>query len=368
MNVEVGTLPAETDDVVDTLEAPAAAAETDAPEPQSMDDTIRDTYRKLTSDPKAEGETEEQTAQRARDEAGRFAKQQKAEAPPAAPTETAPAQPTQPTQASSHEAVPTSWKKGFEQEWGKLSPAMREEIHRREQNFLDGLKEYREPAAFGRAIGSEMLPHVNTMRQVGITPQQLTKEVMGYWSTLVRGSPEQKSQVLLQLAQQYGIDTAALAAPRHRDDSQQPSASNLPDLSPVLQRVATVEQRLEQQRQETQRQLLEQASSEVQRFASNPDRKYFPEVQQKMAELVASGQAATLDEAYDSAIWMVPAVRDKLLAERESKVAADRAAAAAAARKASAVNVPRRGTPPVAPKTGTMEDTIRATLRQLNAE
>ena len=184
----------------------------------------------------------------------------------------------------------------------------------------------------------------------------------------MRGTPDRKGQVLLHLAQQYGIDISTLAAPRHREESQQQSAANVPDLSPVLQRVASVEQQLVAQRQEVERQLSEQANQEVQRFASNPERKHFAAVQGVMAQLVASGQANTLDDAYDKAIWMVPDVRALVLSEQDAKRQADEAARAAAARKASATNVNRRGTPPVAQKAGSMDDTIRAKWRELQSQ
>ncbi len=359
MDVDTGTLPETTDEPIIDV-APPEVETTD--EPLEMEETIRQNYRRLN------GITEPTAEQRARDEAGRFAKASETSAAPAS-TDAAPAATAVPATApAAHDAYPSSWKKGMDQEWAKLPPAMREEIHRREQNFLDGIKEYREPAAFGRAIGQEMLPHVDIMRQVGVTPQQLTKEIMGYWSELVRGTPDRKGQVLLHLAQQYGIDISTLAAPRHRDDSQQQSAASMPDLSPVLQRVASVEQQLVAQRQEVERQLSEQANQEVQRFASNPERKHFLAVQGQMAQLVAAGQANTLDEAYDKAIWMVPEVRALVLSEQDAKRQADEAARAAAARKASATNVNRRGTPPVAQKAGSMDDTIRAKWRELQSQ
>jgi hypothetical protein len=321
-----------------------------------MEDTIRANYRRLNG-------LEEPTDGRVRDESGKFAKK---------PTEEPTAQPAvQPVAvetpaAAPYNAYPSSWKKGMDQDWAKLSPTMREEIHRREQNFLDGIKEYREPAAFGRAIGQEMLPHVETMRHVGVTPQQLTKEVMGLWSTLVRGSPDQKRGVLLQLSQQYGIDMSA-QSPAATTGAQTAAAPAF-DMTPVLQRVESVEKTLAEERQERARVIAEQANEEVKRFAQDSKRTHFAAVQETMSQLIGSGQAATLEDAYDKAIWLVPDVRAKLLAEQDATKRVDEAAKAAAARKAAAVNVPRRGIPPVAPKTGSMEDTIRSKLRELQAQ
>jgi hypothetical protein len=83
--------------------------------------------------------------------------------------------------------------------------------------------------------------------------------------------------------------------------------------------------------------------------------------------VIQSSGLQGLQEAYDKAIWMVPEVRDKLLAKQDQERRAKEAEQAAAARKAAAANVRPRGTPPAAQKPGSMEDTIRATYRELAA-
>jgi hypothetical protein len=84
-----------------------------------------------------------------------------------------------------------------------------------------------------------------------------------------------------------------------------------------------------------------------------------------MASLLRSGICQTLAEAYERAIWSVPEVRAKVVAEQQqssAKAAADRAAEA---KKAASVNVQRRGSLPGVQPVGTMEDTIRQTYRKL---
>lgn len=350
-------------DVVETPETDEAA------EPKSMDDTIRDEYRRLTgkteanADEQIDDEQPQPTQGRARGPDGKFVKQagEEAQSSPEQPNVAQQAQ--QPVEQQSPPDYPKTWRKELQGEWGKLPPAVKAEIQRREENFFEGIKQYQEPAAFGRAIGQEMLPHVDIMRQVGVTPQQLTRDIMGTWSTLVRGSPDQKREVLLQLGRQYGIDMAAPAAPSSTGSA--PAQAMTPDLQPVLQRVQGIEQMVRQQAEQAARAASEQAMTEVQRFASNPERKHFAAVQETMAQLVASGQATTLEDAYDKAVWLVPEVRTQLLAEQEQKRLADEAAKAAAARKAASVNVARRGTTPVAANKGTMDDTIREKYREL---
>ncbi len=350
-----------------TDEVEAATPEVDA-EPKQMEDTIRDEYRRLTGKEQATDDAAEQPAAgetRSRGPDGKFvAKPAEAAATAASPESPNVAQAAAPTdQQQSAPDYPKTWRKELQGEWGKLPPAVKAEIQRREENFFEGIKQYQEPAAFGRAIGQEMLPHVDVMRQVGVTPQQLTRDIMSSWSTLVKGNPDQKRQVLLNLAQQYGIDMAAPAAPSSTGSA--PAQAVSPDLSPVLQRVQGIEQMVRQQAEQQARVVSEQAMTEVQRFASNPERKHFPAVQDTMSQLIGSGQASTLDDAYDKAIWLVPEVRNQLLAEQDQKRRAEEASKAAAARKAADVNVARRGTTPVAANKGTMDDTIREAYRGL---
>lgn len=55
--------------------------------------------------------------------------------------------------------------------------------------------------------------------------------------------------------------------------------------------------------------------------AGRPRRAHMAALEPVMARLIASGEAQSLEEAYDQAQWMVPQVRDALIAERDSEAA-----------------------------------------------
>lgn len=362
----------DTEQTVDTTSAPAAepigAADTPAPA-RDMESTIRETYRELIAAP--EPETNDDKPARARAPDGKFTKTtpegtEIAAAPPETSDATEVPAETPPAQTAPYDAYPQSWRKELQAEWTKLPPPLREEIHRREQNFLDGIKQYREPAAFGQAIGSELLPHVELFRQMQTTPVAVVRDLMQTWSGLVKGSPQDRANLIRQVAAQFGIDATSLSASATGPASSatQPSA----DLAPLSQELAQIKQRLEADAQERQRIEAEQASAEIESFGKDPKREHFAAVRQAMSQLLLSGQATTLQDAYDKATWLVPEVRAKVLAAEDAARRKREADQAAAARKAAAANVTRRGTPPVATKPGTMEDTIRSTLRKLSAD
>jgi hypothetical protein len=64
---------------------------------------------------------------------------------------------------------------------------------------------------------------------------------------------------------------------------------------------------------------------------------------------------------------MVPEVRASLQAKQRADERKRAAEKAAAAKKAASINVQPRGTPPVAPKKGTMDDTLRDAFRKLKS-
>jgi hypothetical protein len=327
-------------------EAPSSAPETPV-ESKSMDDTILETYRALT--------TEEEKPARVRDETGKFVSTKEPE--PEAPAEVAP-------EPKPYDKYPSSWRKEIAAHWEKTPAELREEIHRREQNFLDGIKGYKEPAEFGKSLGQELNPYLDTFRQFNTTPQAVIRDLMPVWKTLLTGSPQEKQAAYLNIAKNFGIQSASVpAAP------QQASGPQSSELMTALQRVDALERELKTFRQETtsQKEAQDQAeaSAQIAKFAANPQNEFYEQVRGDMSKLLLAGTVDSLEKAYEMAVWANPEVRAKLLEKQESERRKREAAEAAAARKAAAANVRPRGTPPTLPTRGSMEDTIRETARSL---
>lgn len=75
--------------------------------------------------------------------------------------------------------------------------------------------------------------------------------------------------------------------------------------------------------------------SQIDEFANNPAHPYFQDVRVAMGALIQSGQAETLADAYEQAIWANPAIRAKLeaeAAEQRASVEQERANKAKAAK------------------------------------
>lgn len=321
--------------------------------PATMEDTIRETYQKLTKPTRERGPD------------GKFSRTESTENTEITaahgntgegvdvPAIAAPSSP-QPW-----EAPPNTWTKDTAALFATLPEPVKQEIHKREADFHKGIGQYKDAAAFGHSLFEDLSPHFEVMRQMGGTPKEVVREAIGAWRTLATGTPDQKRDTLLQLARGYGINLSEQTDARYRE----PSAA--PELAPVLQRIAQLEGTIEQSQRAREEAEHAERVSQAQKFLSDPTREHMEAVFDDVVALVRAGR--TPEQAYEQAIWAHPETRAKLMAKQDAERKQREAAEAAAARKAAAVNVQRRGTPPAALKTGSMEDTIRQTLRSMQS-
>lgn len=341
--------------------------------PATIEETLRSGYREALSkgglDEGDEGEaTQAATEGRARGPDGKFIP--KAAAPAIAQDATAIAEkPAEgvvepPAAAKPHDTAPNTWKKEATAEWAKLPEGIRQEIHRREADFHKGIGQYKDAAGFGSQMAQELMPYQQTINEKGIHPREIVKTLGSAWNTLVTGTAEAKTALLLQMAKDYGINIAA--PPAEGSTATAGAIQDDPRLATALQRLEKLEGHLSTQERQRAEADFAAKVEEVNAFGVDPKHPHFEAVRTDMGILVETGRAKDLQEAYDKAIWINPEVRASLLAEQEKERASKAAEQAAAARKAAGANVIRRGTPPVAAKPGSIEDTLRANLRRMN--
>jgi hypothetical protein len=388
MDPENDTIDTVVDDTLDTtLEtAPVEVVETDKPEP-TMEDTLRDTYRKLTADPekaapdaKAPVEAKPAVAaevkpgEQPRGPDGKFAPKDAAapvdpNAPVIAPpVEEKPAVAADPSTAK----APSSWGAEAQAEYAKLPPAVQAQVHKREADFHNGLKAYKQKSETFDVLHKEIMPYEAMIRASGQTAQAVVASFFNTAYQLKTASPEGKAEILMGIAKEYGVDTSLLPFVEERIAAGQPVVD--PNYRALEQKfnqlqetIAQRETREAQEREQAQRAEAEAIAAETNQWSQGKE--HYQAVRLTMAALMESGQAKTLDEAYEKACWAIPDVRAKQLAQQQATARVQAAEKAAAAKKASSTNVAPRGTPPAA-KTkvmGTMEDTIRARLKELSA-
>lgn len=288
-----------------------------------------------------EGETEQQKADRARDEAGRFTKAEKPADKPAdaAPKKAAPADKQITDQDNTAKATaapstagdpPKGWSAEARAEWSKLPPAIQAAVVKREQEISEGGRQWSEEK---RRYEEMITPLREQSGRRGISEAEGLKRLLAAQNAL-DGNP---AHAIRWLAQSYGVDLKQLATnPAYqaapvvqRTQQQQPDIATL------------VEQKLEER----------EVRRSVEHFASDTEKyPHFEKVRTVMAALVESGAAATLEDAYDRAVYADPSLRSELLAAQQSNAEAEkRRAEQERVAKAKSAAVSLRGSPNGAP-------------------
>ncbi|MBM3491279.1 MAG: hypothetical protein FJX68_12690 [Alphaproteobacteria bacterium] len=260
-------------------------------------------------------------------------------------------------------APPQSWAKDKHEIWSKMAPEAQAQYLAREKQMHEGLEQYKADAQYGKRLRDVFTPYKAVLSSQGLDESQAAQYLMNAHYRMTTGSPAERQDLLAQLARSYGVDPASLAA-------ASPALAADPAIKALQDQFAALKDGLTAQEQTARARTMEQTRKQVEAFAADPKHAYFDEVADDIAGFVKGGMA--LDEAYEKAVWANPVTRQKELArvqtEREAEFKAKVKADAEAARKASAANVRGHDTrrTPTEPK-GTMEDTMRATLREINS-
>lgn len=291
-----------------------------------------------------------------RDEKGRFApKAAKEEAPEAEPEAEPPV----------WRRPPASWKKDYHEVWAKADPKMQEYAWQREQQMREGVESVMSKAQFADAMQEAIQPYMTTIQGLGLTPDKAVAALMEADHKLRNSDPQAKAQYFMQLAQSYGINLGAMQGqPDPQGAAPQQGVDPLVwQLQNELNKVRGEVMGWKQQQEMVENQTL---LNEINQFSLKAE--HFEEARPAMIQLLQSGMAQTLDEAYEKAIRLDPnlfeSVQKAQQAEAASKQAKEQNRAAKTAR-AAAVSV-RSATPGVntAPKSGDR----RALLEEAFAE
>lgn len=301
----------------DTLSQQFDALETPASEPVAS-----------AADASASPDIQQTEAERARDEAGRFAK--KTEAAPAAPAQAAQQTQEQPKQRPPR---PTSWKKDYESHWEQLDPSLAEYIHQREAEYAKGVSTYKNEADRARELNEAIAPFMPELQKHNIAPSQWISNLGNAHRTLVMGSPEQKVQMFAKLAQDYGVDLGQFTG-------QQTD----PRLMTLAQQVQQYQSRIDNIERTWQQKQEQELLSHINTFASDKEaHPHFEQVKDTMAQLLESGMVPDLETAYAKAVRLNDEVWQSMQAGQQQAQESERQKAAAAAR-AKAVST-RTATP-----------------------
>lgn len=239
-------------------------------------------------------------------------------------------QPTDGSRPAEVTAAPQGWSLGAKAKWAELPPDIRAEISKRETDMHRFATKDDDERKFARSMYQAVSPYEAAFRSEGVSAPQYVANVLNVAYTLRTADPFTKAQTLATLAQQFGVDLKLLAP----TTDGQPQNPEIAALRQQYSELHNERQREKQERERAAQEARQREEQEVQQaihtFASDPAHKYIQAVAPVMGALLQSGQAQTMKEAYEMAIYARPDIRAQLQAEEKAK----QEAAAAAARKA----------------------------------
>lgn len=231
--------------------------------------------------------------------------------------------------------APNAWSGEMKAKWSSLPSEVQTYVAQREGEAHKAITRAGEKVKAFEPI-EQVLQHFDPeFKRHGASPAQGIAGLLN----LQRLMDQDRVQGLVQIGATYGIDLRPFF-------QQQPGqAAEAPRIDPMVQQLQselsqikgklTAKERAEQEAQ------VSEINSQLAAFAK--DKTHFEAVRRAMGALINSGEASTLDEAYDMAVHANPETRKRILEDQrkadEEKRKADQQAKAEQARKAGSINV-----------------------------
>lgn len=322
---------------------------------EDLESAVREVAERTETTPNAQQEKPEERdakSAKARDENGKFAKEtadnqdksQKGKTSPASENAAEIAQVTKPSITA-----PNTWTPAAKAKWNELPPEIQAEVAKRESEVEKGFTKLDEERNVGKSFKETISPYMPMIQAEGSTPIVAIQTLLNTAYRLRTSSPQEKGQLIMDLARQYGADLSQVSQSQPQTD---------PQLRAIQQELATLKNARQQELSAREQQEQEATTSLISAFAADPKNVHFETVKADMAALLKAGRARDLQDAYDKAVWASPDIRSTLLeAERQQAEAKRVAEAKDKADKARKASVSISGSPgATAPSKANNED------------
>lgn len=226
--------------------------------------------------------------------------------------------------------LPKSWRREMQPHWGKLPAEVRKYVYEREKQALDGLMHYKSQLD---PFSQVLKRHEQFLSQAGLPAHEIFDRALTTHVGLLHGDEATKRALLQEMVNFYQLGPLL---------GQQASDRAFSEL----------QTRLEAQERAMRELLLRDAQSKVDAFLASPEKEFAKEVVSDMAQLLKSGLAKDLEEAYNLAIWQNPSTRAKLLEREVTKATTARASPPRPVKSGAAPGVPTK------PPAESMEETL----------
>lgn len=268
-------------------------------------------------------ETSGDAAAHARDEQGRFAAKEAKDASDAAQNSTAPDATGSETGIAVTRKPPASMSPELQSHWETFDPAIQDWLLKRETEYSKGIEErstklktYEQQLAERDELQKVLAPYSQKWALNGWQTHERIQRLLAAQDMLDKTPAEG----LRWLAEQYRLTPAQIftAAQNQANGQQQQQIHPLiaAELAKLQKSQADIAR--EQAEWKAARENEQQAavSNEIESFKADPANKHFEAVKARMSKLISEGDATTIKDAYEQAIWQEPSIRQQLLDEQ----------------------------------------------------
>jgi hypothetical protein len=268
---------------------------------------------------------------------------------------------------------PNSWSEEEKETFLKLPRELQDAVGRRESERESAFTEKFQDASSAQskldALEQIIAPRRQQWAANGLTEHAAINQLLAL-SDMASSQPE---EFIKMLAQNTNTDLANIVNEDSEYYGEEESVSD-PALS---ERIGNIEKLLLQNQQAQQAQIQSQAGEHLDSFVNQKNETgglknpHYNKVEGIMVNLMQTGQANSLDEAYNQAIWIDPEVRDTLLLARDKRSSngSNRKSSNSRANKAANVNKRGRGSSGISkePPGRNFEETMSKAYDRVNA-
>ena len=324
-------------------------AEVAESEPATLEETMGAVFDKVTAEPEvpaaepvaeaapAPETTEITEGDQPRTEDGRFASKEGSEDAPEAKEITDQGTPTEVEPAKAIDP-PVSWSAEAKALWGELSPAIQNQVLKRETDTNTALQDRAERLKGYEPLTAALEPVGEHLRLNGMTSESYVTQLVAA-DQYLRRSP---AEAIQWLARTYGVDLSTANASAEETEYVDPQ------IAALTQQVGQLTNHIQSQANGVAASQHANASSQIEAFQADPKHPHFETVRKHMGVLMdADNGPSTMDQAYEMAIWANPGIRKQLLAgqavEAEAKRKKDAEKRASEAQRAASTNLSNGG-------------------------
>ena len=364
-------------------------------EEKSLDESLAETFEEINKrdeEPEAvkeevseevEEEVEEEIVAESEEEPKEEAKEEVKEE---AKEEPQPEEETQEEEVDSEDVTepqskrpPSTWSAKGKASFSKLPKHIQDEIIKREADIGKGISMYKQAANYGRTLGEAIKPYEAMIRSENSDPIKTVQNLLNTAYRLRSGTPQQRGQLVMQIAQEYGADLSQYTSANAENTENQEIPALQQYLNPIQEKLNNLEQVYASQQQAAQQQTQQEALTSISSFQNQVDEKgnirnvHFDDVRNDMADLIENaerqGRQLSLEEAYETACWANPQIRNVKLTQANKKRKEE---AQKKSKQASKIAQTNLSTKPLAREgiatdaSGDIKDTLEETLASIN--